>query len=713
MQKTSMLPVLFVFLSSLLFAPIHTHAAPPDVDKQRREFLFALGFEDYSTELQRLLDEHAYPHELARRQMEANRIAYQAVNASRELAILVAAEIGLSASTMYNERFAKLARLTAKILAMEPLSPPTVYPSEILGIANERERHIAMANWLRKDRKARMEEHKNGLLSDLVEVVYEGKINADPNFGNKEKIKRMDRMLTTIIERMYLDDTTGANKYLGRALAALLLREESLGGNGSNKMWKQISAELEGSYHLYLENYIGDTLVFDTPGGKETYKVVNGTMVLTRYLANGSLQISYAAVPKPYLTMWKARLKKIIGTPFASKFYISGEDVSDGITFQERVKDWVAQSGWLREGFSHIGYGQVLRHEGTGISITRILDNYPSRVFDTTGKYVHTGGVRIGFPEQFINRSHHSAVYMTTPDPVKFQAWAREFVAKNGYKSEFFPSKAVELEGIVPVDNQNIRTWKTEISEAEWTQLHQIANAAEFSAEAWKRFTDILVKMMLRGVIFHWPDPYNFYLENATYCSQLGEMGMLQAIGVPLEQTKSTWHWLLKTLAAVGRDAGFLKKLGLNKLGDKILGLEMVQKAMKTTQIPIISPTSLALQPYNKGRTIKFRGNTLETRAQRGYYPDAYRANSRLIQQLQQALDLTRPGEGVANYPLDYGAAMAELDYAQVLRGAREIPTQGLSEEVFAEIGTEKGAARLGSPDPNFCNNANKQQPGK
>jgi len=683
-----------LFVLSLLSFQLATPQAKAQSDtiEAQREFLFNLGFNDVPAIIQERLNRKAYLTELNRRQMEANVIAYEVINASRELALLILNDSNLDRSQLDSAKAKQLSLLAAKMLALKPLAPATDYPSEILSMSEGKAKEEALVNWLHDQRVEQMNAQKNRILSDLVSVLYDKNVDA-----NSTKIRRIDKLLTTVVERMYMDDTIGNGKYFGRALTALLLREEKLSGDKQSTVTKTISEELTGRYNLYLENFFGDTMTLPTPKGNKKFTVENGTMMLTRNLSAGSLQISFAAVPKGLYDRWRARFKGIIGTPLAGPLFVNPEDTKNGINLWMRVRDRIAQGGILREGYSHIVYFEIKEDAATGIKMPRVIDNYPNRVFDTTGEYVRTGGTRFTYPEQVIDLSHHAAVYFANPNPEKIKEWSIKSRSENGYQSEFFPSTELELDGVTPIKSKKVANWKTEISQSEFENIHSEIDAKKLSKNIWKRYAEGLEQTVYDGWTFHWPDPYDFYLIGATYCSQLGDMVMRKYVGIPLEQNTSVWHWSLRFLANIGKLGEKLKNVsGFEKIGESLLKLPSVGKAMKITGIKIISPTSLVLQPYMEGESFRFDSKSPEQREASSYMIGDYREKDpRLTSDLVSRLNLTQFTNRVRNYVLDYGAAMRDFEYGIVMRASRGIKTNGFSAEAMAEIGSQKESARL------------------
>ena len=441
-------------------ATAHAQASASE-DSARRVFLTNLGFEDVPKIIREKLANLDFQTELNRRQMEANVVAYEILNASRELAIFTLGEIAPQGLALQSRSAQNLAHVTAKLLALKPLPPPTTYPSKVLNVPEGEAREQALVDWLREVRTETMNQHKSQLVSDFVSTIYAGQLN-----GHDQEIRKIDRLLTTVVERLYLDDTIGNGRYLGRAFTALIAREEKLrASSGEKPVSDLIASELKSQSNLRLENFIGDTLVLPNDKGDKSYKVENGTMMLSRNLAAGSLQISWAAIPAKIRDRWRARFKGLIGAPIAAGLFLNPEDAANGLSLTDRIRDRIAQGGLLRLGFSHIVYYEVKEDAATGIKMARVIDNYPARVFDSTNEYIRTGGTRLTYPEQVIDMSHHAAVYFANPIAEKTAEWSHKSVAQDGYQPDFFPSIELDLkDGVIPAKNTRVKNWKTTIN---------------------------------------------------------------------------------------------------------------------------------------------------------------------------------------------------------------------------------------------------------
>ena len=669
----------FVVIQTLaaLFVFWGARAEAQSQSGERRQFLFNLGFEDYSKQIREALDKGAFEHELNRRQMNRNALMYESINASRELSIFI--WHALDSQNLNEQKLEVLSQFTAKMLALKPLAPETDFPIEIMELA-ESERDIELAKWLDKQRRQQMETHTRKIVADI------GFLLAEPGKElSSQELSKVYKLASVIVERTYLDELIGNTRFFGRSLLALLAREEKIGRLVAKDTLARVGALLKKSYGLRVENFIGDTMVMDGKDGDKLVKIKDGTQMLTKNLSAESLTISIAAIPKNLILRWKARFKGLVGNPLSSPFYVSAHDVASGITLNHRVRDIVSQSDTMIEtGLSHIVYYQIKEDPRTGIKMPRVIHNYPSAVADASEKTANTGGVIITYPEQVIDRSHHSQVYFAHFNEERFKTEAQKYIAAHGYSPEFFKDTIqLELsEDGTPTKSENTvsKPWKTKISENDFRDLHAENDAKVWSEKVLKRFTKTLENFSLRGVTFHWPDPYDFYILDSAYCSQTGEMAMQEAVNLPLEMQKSSWHWGLKALAKIGALGEYLEKSQRwSALGKKLKSLPGVEKSLKITQIRIMAPSNLVIQKYMDGERIPLRSLNLEQRFSTSY--GSYREfNEMRVRQLENILPRSNPEFKVLETKFidpvrSFAASVRDIEYSFVMRASRGLTT--------------------------------------
>ncbi len=658
-----------------------------EVTSARRQFLFNLGFNDVSKEIRERLKKNQFVDLQNRRQMIDNVVAYEVQNAARELSLLIMEAVDSQPKSA--QKTAEIVDFAAKMLALKPSAPPTDYPTRILNMEEGEAKDMAIVEWLAEVRAPRMTELKNKILSDVASVMFNGDID-----GKEKELVRIDKLLNTIVDRMYYNDTIGKGKYLGRTFAALLAREDVVqkrSGNaneGSVSYTKILKKELLDRYNLHLENFIGDTMVTQTTKGVETKKIKNGMEMITRNLSAGSLQISWAAIPKDLYTRWKARFKGIIGTPFAGTLYVEPHEMEKGITLWMRFKHRLAQWGPLREGYSHIVYFEVKEDPSTGIKMFRVIDNYPNIIADITQKEVRSGGTRITFLEQVLDPSHHSAFFLAEHDAEKFSEWFKQ----NEYKEKFGPAVEVNFDNVLPEPTEKVTYWETKISREDFERLRSEKNPKKLLNESMKRFVTGLYESVIEGMGFHWPNPNKYSKVGAAYCSETGYIKFQQYVGISVEQVKTVWHWSIRAAARVAQMGRILKESkGFEAIGEKLLNLPQVKESEgMVNDVAIKSPGVQVMQPYVKREKYLLEVKTPEQQIETSYAIEPYLEKSlELTRRILAKIKTTVYDAQKVNHILSGGAAIGDVEYAMVKRGSRKAKPMGIDLDRIAEKVTE------------------------
>ncbi len=658
-----------------------------DETKARRRYLYNLGSNDISAEIENSLQKKLYREEINRRQLIDSKNAYQVINAARELSLMIMET--LDTQKVDANRATQLAQFAAKLIAMKPLPPSIKISSDVLDNPKGDEKTETLANEYAEERAGRMNLHKKLLIADIIFIMHEGRADV-----SDIELQRIDKYATEIIKKTYHGESVGSGEYLGTNLARLLKREDVLKKRTDIRYAEIIKKELRTQYNLFLENYIGDTVAFEDHKNKVvTQKVSNGDEILTRYMARGSLQISWAAIPQNLRLRWKARFKTLIGTPLAGIFYGNENDMEKKITLWMRFKDYVAQSGFLRKGFSHIGSFTVLTDPVTKEKAVYVYHNIPNDVADVTQEEVRTGGlVRVPL-KQFINPSHHVGTYLVKRDPVRFHKWAMKSKETIGYQKEFFKLNKVSFDGVLPVKTDQETTWKTEITEEEFNKLHSKKNPKVFTEQAMDRYMGKLYQYLTeRGLAFHWPEaPLDFLMPDSIYCDLTLDTANREINGFSLNEYKSQWHWVLKLMASVGKLGDWFKKNpGFEKVGEMLLSLPQVEKAKSMMKLDISAPNNSAIQDDKDGRLIKFPKRSHEQRQKSSY--DFYDpVNRAFADEIELKYKFSRFDHRSFDPISSANAAMGEHEYRETMRASVGLKNpKGFSTERIAKFATDK-----------------------
>ena len=178
---------------------------------------------------------------------------------------------------------------------------------------------------------------------------------------------------------------------------------------------------------------------------------------------------------------------------------------------------------------------------------------------------------------------------------------------------------------------------------------------------------------------------------------------MQEAVNIPLEMEKSTWHWALRGLAKIGALAEYMEKSSVwAGLGRKLKALPGVEQSLKITQIKIMAPSNLAIQKYMDGERTALKSLNLEQRFSTSF--GTYREFSEArVRWLENALPRANPEfnvlEGKYIDPVrSFAASVREVEYSFGMRASR-----GLETHIdVGHIATEGG--RLGDQNLNRYN---------
>lgn len=576
--------------------PLELTKRTPDelkgVQKDIREFLFRIGFENYSEMAQESIREQRYVNEIGRQTLVDNERRYQIINSGRELAVTIMAE--LKDRLQDNRSRDRVLELTARMLALQPENPPTEIPARIKNEKDPAKRTEAYERYVLDVSRQQMESTIKKIVSDIIETIY-GEANADrlqseevasteEGRAFQSQVEKIEKLVMNYVKRMYLDPMVGQTRFFGRALAATLVRESVLQEDPSIK--KDLAAVLK-SHNLELENFVGNTIVVNTDEGKEKVTVEDGSLLYNRSYGVEAAAIAWSSEPH---NTERGKKLGLIGKVTSVLFQVEGDAVYDGMSFLERLKAKLSQKLFLNKGFSHVGYANVLEDEQTGVKMLWALDNYP---------YPHDykeGGVRISGLEDFGGAGHFGRLGVAKYDHKKFWEFAQSTVKNRGYEEtawESFSPQVNEKGDIVRVDNPPRDDWKVEIDRAEFERLHSIENPNAWYKEWAKRTTTEMRRGMMtqKGVFFNWVDK-GFYYKGGTYCSQLGVVASMVATGIDMQKE---YDHLIGAVAFLQRIGKWAKEKGIKWLYENqavmnTLGIDLSKR--------IVAPSGLATQDF-------------------------------------------------------------------------------------------------------------------
>lgn len=545
--------------------------------KNIEQFLVNLGYEDYVKMMKANLKVRRFisPNDPEKGQtvLTEQIKTYAVFNNARQLAVQLLALIN-DDSMNKEEVSTDLIAFAVNMMKLAPLMPNTDYKPE----ATEQE--AWEIGWAVATEK--INDHTDQIAADLINVL----LNKDdelkfatnpeaPEFEDKlEEFSKARTKMGHLVKFMYTNSGMGHSAYLGKALAAGLLREDVKNGNKKfeTALRKKLTAD-----GLYLENFVGTTLkVVDAKNIVHDVEIKNGDFVLERSYGEEAWQISFAARPYASVSfnpfddkkMSQGNLvlaiqHKLLGVPGGNFVHYekgtaqqsSGMDKIEafGDKFENNLvkayyKDALipvigdkmekaTESKLLNYGISHAGIGMTKTDPTTGISMAWAVDVYPN---------AGLGGIRImDILGQFAKDGHYMRLGVSRHDPVKFY----KSVSKNqSYK------KVTNFSNAEQKDSDKV-LWPTLISEDSYkSDIAQGANdPAAWYEKVMRQSTDAIISEFLgKGLGF----AYGFKNEpGQAYCSQMVSLAGLMSSAVDFQSRPDLWDPMMLKMKASGDKA--------------------------------------------------------------------------------------------------------------------------------------------------------------
>jgi hypothetical protein len=550
-NKLFIVPVFFLGFS---YANALTGTALIQEKKSIEQFLKNLGYEDYSDMMANNLAARNFisPNdpEKGRTVLIEQIKTYKVFNDARSLATQL---LSLLDDDRMDKDEAKkdLVDFTVQMLKLAPLMPVTEFPKEI-----DNEDKAWDFSWAEAERKVQAQTTE--IAADLINVLFNradeqkfARQPARPEYAGKLKEFTSARAkMTRLVKFMYTNSGMGHSAYLGKALAAGLLRQDFKNGN---HVLKNVLSQKLQKQGLFLENFVGTNLkVTDHKSIVNDVEIKNGDFILERSYGLEAWQISFAA--RPFAKLFqpgnlllanKYNLLGVLGgdqfhgdedeeSPLVTKLKKFTGKFSDKPTLAEYYKKIVlptaeekvkaaTQGTVLNYGISHAGIAMVKTDTETGISMAWAVDVYPN---------AGLGGIRImDILGQFARDGHYMRLGVSRHDPVKFY----ESVMKNqAYKKETNFHTGVQK----PEDTV---LWPTMATESDYNNLMATGDTdpQAWYAKVMRQSTDLIVSEYLgKGLGFS----YGFKNEpGQAYCSQMVLLAGLQSSSVDFQSRPDVW----------------------------------------------------------------------------------------------------------------------------------------------------------------------------
>ena len=525
-------------VSGLLPAPAPS-SDPDAVRAETADFLTRLGFKGFSARIAESLKTPGLT-ETQKKVLEFNGRRYEVFDAARDLAAEVMA--GLAEQGYSPEAMEKTTELAARLLSLQPLSPPVALPAHIA-----RKDKAGIREWIVTVTVQKLSSHMIQLVSDVTGTVFSEQARKaaldDIKAGRSDtpaareflaRVERIKALSERLLVTAYTDAEMGQTRYGGRALAASLVRFSRR--HGRPDLEEDLRAKVS-EHGLRLDNFLGDTLLIPDVargGGFTPVQVKNGDLLGERSGGKEAAEITFAVRPTPGL-WFKAWRAKLLGHPIGMLTNRDGGPsvkVGGGFLNSLKVMFWklmglVSTAPVLRRGYSHVG--MVAVDEADGVSMTWAMDNYPN---------AKEGGIRkVGILEDFAPQGPFIRLGISRMNADKvWLEWRRQ--AAGGYQETVYESK----------DGR----WPNTLGGEGFQRLSSIPRdqAPRFLDELNRRAVESLELMLNRfGVGF----AYGFTNELwRAYCSSTMMLAHRMGSQFEIQDKPDHWHYLVVILKALG-----------------------------------------------------------------------------------------------------------------------------------------------------------------
>ncbi|MEK7858663.1 MAG: hypothetical protein AAB320_05920 [Elusimicrobiota bacterium] len=528
------------YLSPAQHAASGRSASPDEVRSEYSVFLSKLGFRDYSAQIDaNLRDERQTAAQ--KTVLEFNRERYRVIDAARDLAAEVM--VGLAEQGYSKGSVERAVDLAARLISLQPIAPPSTLPPEVA--AKDKDGIVA---WLSAVTVQRIGQHLTQIVSDVVKTVVAPKELAgytkdieNPSEDAEQtkqfvrRVVKIKAMTETLLVSAYTDSEIGQTRYAGRALAAALVR---LSRNGANPGIEKALSQKLRERGLYLENFVGDTLVLhdvSQPGKAARFKLRSGDFLGERSGGREAAEITFAVRPayRLWLKAWRqdltGRMLGLWANPKAAPHFVAGQSLRNKLKFGLwKLKKWVAARPFMEKGYSHVGMASV--EAADGVAMAWAMDNYPN---------ASAGGIRkIGITEQFSQNGPYLRLGMSHMDADKVWESYTAAAAKNGYQETVYASKDGD--------------WPSRIGREDFERLAALpkSRSKELLAELNARAVSVLEEMLTRfGVGF----AYGFSNELwSAYCSSTMMLAYNMGGQFEIQTYRDMWNPIILLMKRLG-----------------------------------------------------------------------------------------------------------------------------------------------------------------
>lgn len=494
-----------------------------------RNFLIRLGFKDYCMEMQESLKSPNLT-EVSKRVLEYNIEHYQIINVAREIAAFIFS---------YSENFhsqENLNHITA--LSSYLLLPSKDVSTELIDRYSQ-DKKLSTEESFNVLEKSQMSLEKELIISSIVEIT---------GLKDPAAIDTLDYYLTRYITLKYTDSNLKQTNYLGRAVAANLIR--FVRQNHIDSVEENLRRNLL-IHKVFLNNYISDTQAFiNNKHQIQTVKLHSGDFANEYSKGSEAYFISIGTTPTGIRNRIKASSNHLLGnvykfvlypSPDAEKKILAKVSEKKELSSLEKIQYSLIQNKPDVPGYSHVGLVDLKEDAASGIKMSWIWDSYPNDGI---------GGIRFIGTEGFVFPGEFQKIGFVHYNPTKFLRYYKNQVKTRGYLKDVWLSYSAKIDdGAIAIDNDKEKyAWPTHISESE---VRDLTKADESKADAWfkneiaPRVTSMMEQYFTGTEALAFADGFN-NVRGAAYCSQAIVLAYLQGADIDPEVKKDKLSLIVK-----------------------------------------------------------------------------------------------------------------------------------------------------------------------
>jgi hypothetical protein len=517
------------------------------VFRKTENFLSGLGFKNYTAQIQNTLDTKTNISAVSKAALEESIEFYEIFNASRKISALAYLYLKKSEKLNTTDRtqvFALIVKMAAQqsmpfpLLSLEPIHDKEYsnsYGKKALVI---REKKLK----LRAAERFKLEQ------DNLLKTF--SKLNQMTNTLNSDDFQLfIAEQIYVVLENAYTATSTSQNRYLGRALIAVLIKyyRENHFQQGEEQLKKYLAF-----YKLDLDQIVNAKMELNS----QIEDIKSGDIALEFSVGISAYAISAGVQPTNTENKKIAQKEKLIssfGTALFNlergyKSTLQKQRLNGELTEQDQS---VLESFWYSsnsKGYSHAGLVEVKTDKATGISLIWIWDCYPSG---------RLGYVRLSTPEGFAHAETHVRFGLARYSPQKVLLNFKQQINTRGYLENVWESPGSKLVAdeagdlSAQIDSSKKYFWPSKASKSEILNWNK--NVTLNNSEDWYQ------KQMLKRV-FKVVESYAFgekavvfsagivNAESMSYCSQMIKLAFLQGANFDIQDSEDQYRQLPKTI---------------------------------------------------------------------------------------------------------------------------------------------------------------------